>query len=772
MRPSLVLGHSVGEVAAAEASGALTLDEAVKVILERSRWQELAEGRGGMAVVIGPREAALEAIHDIPGLAVATRNSWRCVVAAGPSPALEALSARARAFRKLRVQRLDLNYPFHTALMEPAKAPLLKSLAGLAPRAGSIPFLSTIDDALIPGALLDARYWWRNIREPVLFDLGLSRALDLGRRIFLEIGPRPVLRGHIRDAIAQAEAGALVDCALDDRAEPDDSDPFERAAMRLTAAGAAVDPESAFGPDPGAGVDLPAYPWRRVQYRFGVTSEASGAFSPGVEHPLIGLRPNRDTLEWRVALDPEVEPTLADHRIQGQTLLPGAAFLEMGLAIARDWKESEAVELADVEILRPLIFAANATREILCRVSASTSTFEIMSRPRLSASAFVAHARGRILDRPRPVEAAIRPLAASGGEAGEAIYETARASGLEFGPAYRKLARAKAEGDAIEVELAPEAGDRRFSLDPARLDSCFHGLILLFGRLGEEATAYVPVRFDAVRFAGGAPLAGARIEVRRADERAIVADFTLVDGEGRAVATLTGARYHPVRTTARRSLLDVGLAQSWIPATADLSGAAPIFSLEGLTLAPLIGGEAAQDEAALLIEGWASAAALGLARDLARDGTVDLDELVLTGRLPEARRLWAARAFDALCESGFLSRRGSAYRLTGDDLPPAGAVLESLAAQHPERSAELLLAAHAGAALRAFGAGRAPLAGPSPQAFDAYALRSVGAARAAQALVRQARSARPGRWRGRGAAHPSCRRRRGCGAPHGLRCAS
>ena len=241
VRPDLVIGHSVGEVAAAEASGALSLADAVEVIYHRSRHQEAAANKGGMAVVIGPREAALGLIGELPELTVAAHNSWRCVVAAGPDAALEALAKRARAGRGAKVQRLDLAYPFHTPLMEPARRPLLDSLAHLAPREAEVSFFSSVGGDVGGSAVADARYWWRNVREPVHFQETVERALAVGKRVFLEIGPRPVLRGHIRDAISRADLCAVIDSALDDRAGPSAGDPFERVAMRLLAVGGAIE---------------------------------------------------------------------------------------------------------------------------------------------------------------------------------------------------------------------------------------------------------------------------------------------------------------------------------------------------------------------------------------------------------------------------------------------------------------------------------------------------------------------------------------------------
>ncbi len=733
VRPSLTMGHSVGEVAAAEAAGALSLADAVKVIFHRSRHQEAIANQGGMSAILGPREISIFLAGAFPELTIAAHNSYRCVVVAGPIDTLDALASRARETQKVRVQRLDLDYPFHTSLMEPARGPLLKSLSDLEPSSGSAPFLSTVADAIVPGRSVDQRYWWRNVREPVLFQEGVERAIEMGKRVFLEIGPRPMLRGHVRDAINHLDVVAVADAVLDEKFDDLDIDPFEHCAIRLLAAGAQIDSPDAFGTDPGAGVDLPAYPWRRTTYRYGETTEATGAFSSRTRHPLVGARDSA-SLEWRTHLDPEIEPALADHRIQGQNLLPGAAFVEMGLAIARDWKESDAVALTDLEILRPLIFTGGASREILCRISAPTSTFEIMSRPRFNTAPFALHARGSIIDKGGTGDDRPAPVEFEDGVECEALYSVAAKCGLEFGPAYRHLSRARRiDADVIEVELSSQCGDGRYGLDPARLDSCFHGLILLFSSPDRETVGYLPVRFDEIRvMKPGDSIARARLRIRRADERAIVADFELYDTLGRLIATLRGGRYQPARVRPAATLSQTGLVASWIPATAELTNAAPSFELA-------LGGEgeAARIELppeAALIEGWASAAALELARDLSVGGIVDVDELVRSGPPPSEHRIWVQVIFDALEASGLLTRRGSLYLLNDQDMPASEAALSSFAWQHPDRATELLLAASVGASLRAFGSGNGSPAGASDAAREAFELRSASAVAAAKAL--------------------------------------
>ena len=749
VRPSLVVGHSVGEVAAAEAAGALSLADAVRVIFHRSRWQELARDQGGMAAIIGPSETAAGLVEEIPELEIAAHNSYRCIVAAGPWRALESLEKRAKESRKVKVQRLDLAYPFHTRLMEPVKRGLLESLADVAPTSAAAPILSTIADGIVPGPALDARYWWRNIREPVMFRGGIERAIEIGKRVFLEVGPKETLRSHLREAIEHADVPGATQFALEDQPDRPGADPFERAALRLMSIGAHVDSSPLFGPDSGAGVELPAYPWRRVPYRYGETGEATGAFQRRERHPLIGARDHAESLDWRNHLDPELEPDLADHRVQGQILLPGAAFVEMALAVAREWKKSDAIALINVEILRPLAFAPDASREILCRVSTSTSTIEIMSRPRFSETPFMVHARAGVVDRAVVVDEVRTPTLYGDGASKDEIYALARRCGLEFGPSYRRVVKARrSTPQSIEAELEAGLTDPRYGLDPASLDSSFHGLILLLRELGEEPVPYLPVRFDEIHvIVPAAKLKTARAEVRRADRRAIVADFDLFDDQGFLTAQLRGARYQPARLKPRLNLSQVAVAPRWVPALSDVSGESTGVDLtaenEGLASE---GPEAPAD--AVLLEGWATSAVLRLARGLSTDGVVDVDELVLSGRLPACRRRWVRSLFEALEASGLLAPFGPTYRLTDETLPAPEAILATLASEHPERAAELLRATTLGEALRALaeqGATLAPVVQPAREAFD---LRPRSAAAANDAILdRLERMAESGRLR-------------------------
>ena len=203
IEPDAVLGHSVGEVAAAYVSGALSLDDAVEIIVARSTCQEPVRNSGAMATLrLGEHDAA-EAIaaSGLKGIEIAAINSPASVTISGPRPNVESFCRFAES-NGLATRLLDLEYPFHCALVDPVRKPLLRALEGLGSRPTRIPFISTVTGRVHPGEELGAPYWWDNVRAPVRFGRAIETAYGLGDRLFIEIGPRPVLQSYMRECLA------------------------------------------------------------------------------------------------------------------------------------------------------------------------------------------------------------------------------------------------------------------------------------------------------------------------------------------------------------------------------------------------------------------------------------------------------------------------------------------------------------------------------------------------------------------------------------------
>ncbi len=753
--PDMVLGHSVGEIAAAEAAGILSLADAVRVIHHRSHGQELARHSGGMAVVSATAPELAGILAAFPGLDVAAHNGPRAFTLAGPADEIGALVA-AHAGAPAAARRLDLDYPFHSRLMAEVEGPVLRGLAGLAPRPGDRPMISTVTGTALAGAGFDAGYWWRNIREPVRFREAVEAAAAAGARLVLEVGPRPTLLRYIGDCFGETRHAAFGVHGRD----PAPGDPFCRAAAQAAVRGAALAP-ARFGDDPGPGVTLPPTPWNRSRHRLERTAEATAASDPRPLHPLLGSRPAPEAPVWTSAVDAALLPAYADHRVGGQALLPGSGFVELALAAARDWMSAATPALRGLEILAPLVLSDASLRDLRVQIAPATRVVEIASRRRLAPGPWQVHARAKIVEGAVALSApaerdaadgfACRSLAADTSAAdtlaGDALYARAAAAGLAYGPRFRLAVSAHRCGPrriAVALDAAP--ADPAYALDPMRLDACFHGLALVFAELGRGGTLrpYIPVRFDEVRLAEpGATAAAAEIRILRLSERDILADFDVRDADGRTVVEIRGARFHPMRLRRPDELARHTIVQRLVPATAPAARGLGASDLRDAVLASLgaAGDEALPPdalppdvlpEAALLLEGWATARGFEIAAALAStdDGRAAVRPLALAeaGRIAEGQVGWLAHLLDALARSGLAERDGDAWRLAdGAGLPRGGDVLSALAAEHPELSVELPLAAHLDA--------RA-LAPPPAAALDGFELRGAFARQASAALAR------------------------------------
>ena len=748
LNPAYVLGHSVGEIAAAEAAGILTLEDAVKVIYYRSHHQETTHGQGTMAVLLTPADEVGAFLKDFPTLDVAATNSPKAVTVAGPvadiDAALKALSRKRRRGRKL-----DLAYAFHGRLMDPTERPLLRDLTGLRPQAGTTTMVSTVTGGVLEGSAFGPGYWWRNIREPVRFCDAVQEATRQGARVFIEVGPRASLMSHVGDSVEPLGIETATVGVMHRKAAS--GDPIAKAVSAALVQGAAVDEALLFGTAPAGDVRLPSYPWQRRAFKLPDTTESIGQTSPRPYHPLIGSRVEVDGLEWQAFVDPAGVPELADHKVEGQVIMPGAGFVEMALSAVRAFSKDDEVVLAEFEILAPMVFTEDAARQVAVRVSGSGNSVQVLSRPRLTQTPWQLHAQARIIEGTfsPPKKPDLNGFDTAGDQVmpGEAIYGRAVAAGLGFGPMFQQVAMsARLDEATIVSELKPAEPDPRYALEPHRLDACFHGLILLFADLlGEQAgKAYIPVRFGEVRMLRpGAAIARSVIRTRRANERSILADFTLLDAEGEVIATIREGRFQALRAKGAGDLAAYAIAQvpelatepTAIPMERRPSVAARLRPLATQATSP---GDAALSPGHLLLEGWATSLAFRLASGLAKSEGKARVVSTEDARVPDALRPWFANALYALESSGLAERGSNGWTLgDGAALPAPEEIMRWIAGDHPDLSAELVLIADVGAMVdRLLGAGLSEAPSLPQGAIDAFSLRSATARHTADAVAK------------------------------------
>lgn len=759
-QPSAVLGHSVGEIPAAYISGALDLKEAVEVIYWRSKLQEPARGTGGMAVLMASKDdaAALIGPPEASGVVIAAVNSPSVVTIAGPHAELDALLKRARK-SGVAGKRMDLDYPFHSPLMAPVEGPLREALGGLHPRASHIPFFSTVTGRLFDTTRLDGEYWWHNVREPVLFADAVLGAAEVEKiDIFLEMGPRPVLTGHMRETLEPLPGSHVVLGSLQEKA-PAHRDPVLQTLLSCFVEGAPVARERLFGARRPLGeVTLPLTPWQRQTIVVPESVEAADVGGTHRLHPLLGARLRQDSQEWHGLLDPQLVPYLADHKVNDTVVVPGTALAEMALAAGREIHGDVPLALEEFDILHALTLGEEGGRESLVRV-APTGLVEILSRPRLTTD-WTLHARGHLAPSSStpagraPVDqdasAPALPVTASD------LYAAAERMGLQYGPQFRLVTEAVRRGRRIDLELKPENADQgafglSHVLHPTVLDACLHGLLLAVDPTAlEDGRVYLPARFGALHVFAASSVARAELAVVRASARSLLLDIRLLDAEGHVVARLDGARLRAA-TLSNTAATETDYRQHLEALPASVADISVVEQVE----AAFSGLDDSVDagDAHVLLNAFATAlaheAVSGLLKgDVAALSSVNPDDLVERGILDDAARPTLLALLSILAAGALAAREGQVWTVIADSgLPDSASILAEVLRDAPERAAEVTIGSYLAAALPAHLATGEPLriTGALLDHWEASAPPARALQEVARALVEGGRKSAPAR---------------------------
>jgi phthiocerol/phenolphthiocerol synthesis type-I polyketide synthase C len=708
VRAAGYFGHSVGEIAAAWAAGALSLAAAIRVVVTRSRCQQRTQGHGRMAALALASDAAGDFLADLGSMAeIAAVNATHSVTISGPSAEIERLEAEAKR-RGLWFRPLDLDFAFHSRAMDPIRGDLLASLAGLSSGPPTARLVSTVTGEAVGGAGLDADYWWRNIRSPVRFAEATARLIDEGYRIFLEIGPAAILQSYLTDGLRTAKVEGRVLASLSRKQL--DHDPFPVIAAHCHVAGYDLTASPSFdGPADPHG--LPLYPWARQKFWFDKTVEAVDPVNQPFDHPLLGFRQKSPVPCWLNHLDEQVLPWIGDHAVEGMPVLPAAAVLETALASAR-WRSPDApvLEVLDLEVRRPLPFDKGRMREMRVVVGSEEGDWELASRPRLSTDPLTVHAVGRIgsATDPRGVMHWVDAAPAQYEIDRETLYRLAHLSGLDYGSRFQTVSRIELAGqNAAVVHLDPTPVDQdldRYLLHPALLDGALQGLLGLIADRQQEvqSVSFLPWRFGRVRLLApfGRVARSARLRLTRIGVRSASADIALFDSTGNLVAELADCWFRRVELIRRGSPHQRALRVDLVPAPLAELPVPP--ELDGLganlrRLAAALGRDPARQEQALLLEALIGSVALRSMREIIEPGQLfTIAELVDSGAVTPGSGGLADCLLRLLERFGAASQDGLAWRLQGaGELPEVDEVWRLLLADAPDLVAELALAASA-----------------------------------------------------------------------------
>ena len=554
--PVAVLGHSVGEVAAAWACGALSLTDAVEVIYQRSAQQGKTAGTGQMTAVALSVEAleSLLLTHGLDQLAIAGVNSPCGLTVAGPVAQLDALEV-VLAAQGTRFKRLDLDYAFHSPAMDVIEQGVRDALAGVSARTGAVPFISTVTGGPLAGDSLDAEYWWHNIRQPVLFHAAVSHLAAQGNNVFVEIGGHPVLSGYVNEVLREQERPGLVIATL--QRDQDSATLLQQSVAKVLLSGLEVDLARWF-PVAGEFVELPAYPWQRESFWHPVTPESMGVLYRFPEHPLLGYRLQQNTLTWENEIDTKRVPWLADHQVGGGVVFPGAGYIEMALAAAASWRSDKVLDVEELEILAPLLLEEGSTKRMRLSLEGRSGAILLSSREHASDDKWAQHMRARIMLQTSGTLLRRRGPDLPARDPDFTRDEHLRAAsqiGLEYGPAFQAISHGWIDGETVIAKVALseaiEATLQGMWLHPGILDSAFQLFIQLLKEDMQKyhGVAFVPTQLGRIQLhAAASEMQPELIRVRmlRRLPHSLLAEVEIFASDGQALAVLEGVRFRAI----------------------------------------------------------------------------------------------------------------------------------------------------------------------------------------------------------------------------------
>ncbi len=548
IEPELVIGHSVGEMAAAHTAGILSTAEAARIIWHRSSLQTRLEGKGGIAAIALSREQMEADLAEwgITLVEIAAVNGPSMVNIAGDTAAVrDAVKRLQEKYGEDFFARvLKVDYAPHCFHMDPLRDEFFSVVGALHPASGHIPMISTVSGRVVPGQTVDAVYWWRNARDAVLFDPAMREAFRTGVDTFVEIGPHTNLSAMISGIASDAGSTAVVAASLR-RDEPHDRTLMGALATLYTNG---VEPDwTAFYGSHVPRRPLPLYPFDAKPHWIESEEQRNALFAPR-PHPLLGGRTLGPVPTWSTEYSLDHHQFLAGHVVDGSVVFPGAGYMEMMFAAGAELFGDGAIELENVEILEAMVLSGERNEMIQTVYEPSRSRISIYSRARGSNLDWTLRARGLVRSVPNLVDHDPAPPSPPEGPFTSAatLYKRVAKRGYTYGPDFQGMRKlwSAAERAVGLVERKHLAG-REMHFHPALLDSALHVGFGIESGVGSDPTSdklYLPVRVERV-ILNRRPAEGALWTIGssvKMDEFGSVTDVSVLDRDGRLVLRIDG----------------------------------------------------------------------------------------------------------------------------------------------------------------------------------------------------------------------------------------
>ncbi len=563
IEPDAVIGQSLGEIAAAHAAGALTVEAAVSVVHHRSRLMKTLSGQGKTAVVGLAPEAVREIIGGWDGeLSIAGNSSPESTVVSGTPGAVSAMLSTL-AERGIFAQAIaGVDVAFHSPYMESLRGDLETSLNGIECEQAQTAMMSTVTGGWLNGNKPDAAYWGRNFCEPFQLAGALEELLREGFDGFVEISPRSLLVGEIRQVVkhAQAEAAVFESCKRGER----ESRTMLTSLAALYSAGRNLHWPALF-PTGGRLVNLPRYPWQRERHWLDQLSGGSAVSrNSSTGHPLLGeamesALPGGHRL-WEQRIDLNSPHYLSGHKVLGTCVFPGAGYVEAVFAALRETRRNanpnaEVLEVSGLRFHEGMALSAESQQRMQVAFSpAASGGYDFQVSARGDTTEWTKHASGRASVVAVSAGAvALEDIRSRCDEPvdGKEHYQAMSAQGLEYTGNFRAVTKLWRTRGASLAELALDA-----VVTAEAADYCVHPILLDAALQVVAATmdpgdgiysneSYVPQAIDRVRLyskPGTHTLCAAQLKQGQAGDDTICADLQLMDVEGQVWLEIEGLK--------------------------------------------------------------------------------------------------------------------------------------------------------------------------------------------------------------------------------------
>ena len=579
IEPDAVIGHSMGEVAAACVAGVLSLEDAARVICHRSQLMKRLSGQGAMALVelsYSEAEAVVAEFGFADRLGVAVSNGPSSTVLSGDPSALQEVVDQLES-QGVFCRFVKVDVAAHSPHMDALRPLLVDALRGIQTCSSEVPVFSTVTGQRLDGDQFDAAYWGQNLRQPVRFATAVENALDEGFNTFIEFSPHPVLLSAIDRGYGD---GAALITLPSMRRDEDERSTMLESLGTLYASGYAVDWTRLY-PDGGNLVRLPAYPWQkeRFWYSDSATYEV-GMGAPGANshdgHPLLGqhLQAHSGTHYWQTEIDLAALPYLADHQVQGRIVFPAAGYAEMALAAATSVMEKGHYQLHQLVFEEALFLSADEPTTVQMTLTSGSSDKAVFAIHVRQGDTWSLHARGTIiataeLDPATSEQAALVQARLGDMTDSSKPYGHMARRRLGYGPTFRGISRLAAQNGesfaALGLHEAVRDDRSGYQVHPALLDACFQ--LLLAALPEDDQGTYLPVDLGHLTFyerpAVSEPLyAYARLTSNPAGM--VLGNVLLQDESGRVLIAVADLRMK--RLEQQASALDDWLYEvRWLP---------------------------------------------------------------------------------------------------------------------------------------------------------------------------------------------------------------